>query len=200
MGDKSEKNKLDWLEIWVDFKSGDRRAFEIIYSTFVDRLYAYGAKMTTDKDVVKDAIQDLFIGLYNYSIDLKKPESLEFYLVKSLNRIIVSSLNRSKKLGKISEAGQYTFDLRFDFEEDFLRKETISLQEESIKQILQELEPQKRELLFLKFHTGLNNSEIAKVLNIKEETVKKQLYRLLRQLRKQYGSRLIYWVFKKKVF
>lgn len=187
---KGNRNKLDWLQIWVDFKSGDKNAFETIYSTYIDRLFAYGSKITDDNDLVKDAIQDLFIDMYNYSIDLKKPESLEFYLIKSLNRIIIYSLNKSKRLSLVQETGNYRFDLKFDFEEDFLQKEMDERLENSIKQILQELEPQKRELLFLKFHTGLSNREIAKVLNLNQDTVKKQLYRLLLQLRKEYGSRL----------
>jgi len=188
--DRGYKNKLDWLQIWVDFKSGDQKAFETIYSTFVDRLFAYGSKITDDHDLVKDAIQDLFIGLYNYSIDLKRPQSLEFYLVKSLNRIIISNLKQSKRIGQIQDNEQHVFNLKFDFEEDFLQKETIALREESAKQILRSLDPQKRELLFLKFHTALSNKEIAKILKLNEETVKKQLYRILSQLRKQYGSNL----------
>lgn len=181
-------NKLDWLQIWVDFKSGDQKAFETIYSTFVDRLFAYGSKITDDDELVKDAIQDLFIDMYHYSIDLKKPESLEFYLIKSLNRIIVAAINQKRRLNTMHESDDVKFDLKFDFEEEFLQKERTAVAEKSVRRILQGLDAQKRELLFLKFHIGLKNREIAEVLNLSQETVKKQLYRLLLQLRTKYST------------
>jgi len=184
------KNKLDWLQIWVDFKAGDQKAFETIYNTFVDRLFAYGSKITDDDDLVKDAIQDLFIDLYHYSVDLKKPESLEFYLIKSLNRIIISAINKNKRLNTMQESDDVRFDLKFDFEEEFFQKESTAVAEKSVREILKSLDAQKRELLFLKFHIGLKNREIAEILNISQETVKKQLYRLLVQLRTKYGSRI----------
>lgn len=190
MKKSGNKNKLDWLQIWVDFKAGDQKAFETIYNTFVDRLFAYGSKITDDDDLVKDAIQDLFIDLYHYSVDLKKPESLEFYLIKSLNRIIISAINKNKRLNTMQESDDVRFDLKFDFEEEFFQKESTAVAEKSVREILKSLDAQKRELLFLKFHIGLKNREIAEILNISQETVKKQLYRLLVQLRTKYGSRI----------
>ena len=190
MKKSGNKNKLDWLQIWVDFKAGDQKAFETIYNTFVDRLFAYGSKITDDDDLVKDAIQDLFIDLYHYSVDLKKPESLEFYLIKSLNRIIISAINKNKRLNTMQESDDVRFNLKFDFEEEFFQKESTAVAEKSVREILKSLDAQKRELLFLKFHIGLKNREIAEILNISQETVKKQLYRLLVQLRTKYGSRI----------
>ena len=191
MGPRKYRDKLDWLKIWIDFKSGDKDSFEIIYNEFVDRLYSYGSKITNDHDLVKDSIQDLFIDVYNYSIDLKFPEYLEFYLIKSLNRIIIGKLKSRNNIDYLSSGYPKKFNLKFDFEEEYIQDETDRIREKSIQNVLMELDPQKRELLFLKFNTGLNNAQIAEILNMKPETVKKQIYRILVQLRKQYGARLV---------
>lgn len=191
MESRKHRDKLDWLRIWIDFKSGDKNSFEIIYNEFIDRLFAYGSKITNDHDLVKDSIQDLFIDIFNYSIDLKFPEYLEYYLIKSLNRIIVGKLKLNNHLDHLTTNHHKEFHLKFDFEEKYIQDETDRIREKSIQNVLMELDPQKRELLFLKFNTGLNNTQIAEILNMKPETVKKQIYRILVQIRNQYGTRLV---------
>lgn len=69
--------------------------------------------------------------------------------------------------------------------------ESDSLRVEKLKSILLTLNPQKRELLFLKFSTGLNYVEIGQLLGINPDAVKKQVYRTLDYLRGKYGSQLM---------
>src|SRR5690554_5020341 len=88
----SSADGIYWEQIWDRFKTGDRRAFEIIYNEYIDALFAYGSRITSHKALVEDAIQDLFLDVYTYGKRLRKPESLEFYLYKSLKRIIIRKL------------------------------------------------------------------------------------------------------------
>lgn len=47
------KNIEYWQLLWLKFKSGDRDSFEEIYQEFIDRLFAYGSKMTTDRELIR---------------------------------------------------------------------------------------------------------------------------------------------------
>lgn len=185
-------NRIDteyWQVTWTNFKAGDRNAFKIIYNEFVDALFSYGSRFTSDQNLIKDAIQDLFIDVYTYGSVLRKPESLEFYLYKSLKRIIFRKLVEKNKYSSVQEMEQF-FDLRFSIEEEF----SDDLMEEAHKKLrdeISELSPQKRELLFLKFNSGMTYKEIGKILNIKSNTVKKQIYRILDKLRAQLGNDII---------
>ena len=60
------KNREYWQRIWIRFKDGDLDAFGEIYEEYIDLMYDYGSKITQDKDLVKDCIQDLFVDLYKY--------------------------------------------------------------------------------------------------------------------------------------
>ncbi len=171
-----------WQVVWSNFKAGDREAFRTIYNEFVDALFSYGYKITSDRDLVKDSIQDLFIDVYSYGSKLNKPESLEFYLYKSLKRIIIRKLIDQKKYTSIDEL-TYLFKLEFNPGDDQSIKET----EENLAVLNEELsllKPTKRELLFLKFNSGLTYNEIGKLLDEKPNTIKKQVYRLLLHIRK----------------
>ncbi len=185
------RDRIYWLEVWLDFKAGDTRAFELIYNEFIDSLYAYGTKIIQDNEHVKDAIQDLFIDIYHYNIDLRHPEYLEYYLFKSLKRILIQKQKHSNRYDRISKEHKYSFHLKFDFEEKYIEAESESERSRSIRELMNSLDEEKRELLFLKFNTGLSYIQIGEMLNMKPDTVKKQIYRLLEQLRKKHGARLI---------
>lgn len=174
-----------WELIWEKFKAGDRRAFDTIYNEFTDALFAYGLKITPHQALVEDAIQDTFIDVYSYGNKLRKPESLEFYLYKTLKRIIVRKL---KEKYRFTHPDDFVlqFDLTFPLEESEL--DELEEQTGMLKHELQNLDAKKRELLFLKFNSGLTYAEIGVLLDCKPDTVKKQVHRILKFLRGKLGA------------
>jgi len=75
--------------IWDEFRSGNESSFIYIYQNYFDKLYNYGLRITKDEDLVKDAIQDLFIELRKKRSHLGKTDSIKFYLFKCLKRKII---------------------------------------------------------------------------------------------------------------
>lgn len=182
---KTPSEREYWQMIWERFRSGDRQAFEIIYNEFIDVLFAYGSKISCDKSLVEDSIQDLFIDIYTYNITLLKPESLEFYFFKTLKHTILKKIkdkNRYYHPGEIQEQ----FDLLFPFEKE--EKDQTEERLALLQKELQQLDSKKRELIFLKFNSGLTYPEIGKLLQLKPDTVKKQITRLLQFIRKNLGE------------
>ena len=49
--------------LWKSFLAGDKEAFAHFYNLHVNALYRYGTKLCTDDDLVKDAIQEVFLDL-----------------------------------------------------------------------------------------------------------------------------------------
>lgn len=185
---KGIRDRNQWAETWNRFRGGDRHAFSEIYEEFIDTLFAYGSKITNNRELLKDSIQDVFLNLYRYNLNLNHPEYLEFYLFRSLRNEIIRKVKKQKKESELTDEGLFLFDLRFQAEQDSFDPETDEIRTDALRQILQSLDPQKRELLFLKFSTGLNNNEIGEMLGLNPETVKKQIYRLLQSLRSQIGG------------
>jgi RNA polymerase sigma factor (sigma-70 family) len=174
-----------WQIIWDNFQKGDRDAFQTIYNEFADVLFSYGIRITDHRALVEDAIQDVFIDIYSYGSVLRKPESLEYYLFKTLKRIIYRKLKEKYRYSHPEEMTEY-FDLTFPIEEkvgDISDENLQMLQTE-----LHKLDTKKRELLFLKFNSGLTYREIGKLLNLNPDAVKKQVYRLLIKLRRKMGD------------
>jgi len=185
------RDRSQWLGVWKRFRSGDRYAFSEIYEEFADVLFAYGSKITSDRELLKDCIQDLFYNLYRYNINLQSPENLEFYLFRSLKNDIVRKIRNNYHEASLTDEGMFQFDLKFQVEQDVYDIESDELRIVALRKILQTIDPQKRELLFLKFSTGLNYSEIGELVGMNSDAVKKQVYRTLDSLREKFGDKLL---------
>ena len=183
-------DKKYWQLIWDKFKAGDRQAFETIYNEFIDVLFAYGSKITSDKALLEDAIQDVFIDIYTYGKKLRQPEYLEYYLFKTLKRNIIRKLKDNNRFDKSCET-ENQFELLFPVEEPGADKQQLEKRIQMLQQEIKCLDTRKRELLFLKFNSGLTYVEIGNLMNIKPDTVKKQVRRLLRYLHENFQKKII---------
>lgn len=184
-------DRAHWQEVMLRFRSGDQAAFGEIYSGFIDSLLSYGLKITRDHELVKDCIQDIFISLHKLNPNLHNPEYIEFYLFRSLKNALNYKFQENKKSEAHPVEAIVAFELRYHVEQEIDDPESDRLRVEKLKKILQTLDPQRRELLFLKFSTGLNYVEIGHLLDMNPETVKKQVYRTLDHLRGKYGNQLM---------
>lgn len=63
-------NKMDDKVLWNLLVKGDQKALEILYQRYYSLLLNYGLKCSTDRELVKDCIQDLFINLYKTIISM----------------------------------------------------------------------------------------------------------------------------------
>ena len=185
------RDRSQWIEVWRRFRLGDRFAFSEIYQEFADVLFSYGCKITNDRELVKDCIQDLFYNIYRYNVKLQRPEYLEFYLFRSLKNDIIRKIKKSSTQTSLTEESTSQFDLKFQVEQDLSDFESDEIRINELRKILQTIDPQKREILFLKFSTGLNYSEIGEIVGMKPDAVKKQVYRTLESIRNRFGDKLL---------
>jgi RNA polymerase sigma factor (sigma-70 family) len=185
-----------WLIIWEKFRQGDRQAFEILYNEYVNELFSYGMRFIHDKELVEDSIQDVFLSMYNYGNQLKKPESLRFYIYKTLKNSIIRKIKEKYRF-----RNHYDFDDAFDLKFPFEDTDTQFLEENLsiLRNELSNLDAKKRELIFLKFNSGLTYNEIGELLNCNAEAVKKQVQRILKFLRNKIGDNFLLFLFIRSV-
>ena len=75
--------------LWREMITGDKRAFENIYKQYFHSLINYGFRITQNEDLIEDAIQDIFLNLWNNKSHLSEVNEVKFYLFRSLkNRIV----------------------------------------------------------------------------------------------------------------
>ena len=115
------KEKVDsfWKDVWMKFKSGDVKAFELIYGGHVDFLYSYGTKMTADTVLVEDAIHDLFLYLLSKKENLTDPDFIRYYLLKAFKRILLERITKENLWLKGADKDAFLFDFSIESDTGF---------------------------------------------------------------------------------
>ena len=180
-----------WQIIWRSFKDGSNEAFEQIYNEYIDVLFRYGTKISSNEDLVKDSIQQLFLELYSSRKRLSNPDSIEFYLLKALKRIIIHKEIQESKYFEYQDLALPTFEIELDIENKIVSSEHEQSKLNLLNEILKSLSSEKKELLFLKFYSGLNNQQIGAMTGMKSDTVQRQIIRILRKLHVNFIDRFL---------
>ena len=65
--------------LWQAFKRDEIAAFELLHKKYFKILLAYGLQLNPDKDLVEDAMHDVFIELWRRKEYLGEEPLLELY-------------------------------------------------------------------------------------------------------------------------
>lgn len=180
-------NMDDLPGVWSRFKSGDQEAFAILYNLHIDALYSYGTKLCKDGDSIKDALQELFLELYLKRDKIKiAPENLKFYLLLALKRNLIKKLKANKKMIRgFDEA--LNFEPQYSIEFQIIEQEKDAEINRKVTNALNQLPAKQKEVVYLRFNESLEYSEIAGILEITVESVRKQVHRALKTVREIVG-------------
>jgi RNA polymerase sigma factor (sigma-70 family) len=168
-------------KIWADFKSGDKKATSNIYHENIQLLYRYGKKLTTDDDLIKDKIQELFYDLIRTRENLGSTDNIRFYLIKALRRRIFSELK--KKSLFVEPADNENDCFMASCEEELIEMENDRYRDEMVKKAVKMLSPRKREILFYRYSCNFEYNQICEIMNIEYDTARKLVFRGLSSLK-----------------
>lgn len=169
--------------LWRQFIEGSDQAFYLLYDRYADKLYIYGIHFSNDKNFIKDCIHDLFLDLYKYRIKLSETNNVQFYLFRSLRRIIYKK--RVRVLQFIRNERNYTAKEMpvFSHEDYLIATETKAEEYKALNAAMKKLTDRQREGLSLKFEHDHTYSEISEIMGISVESARSIIYLALKQLR-----------------
>ena len=171
-------------EVWIKFVEGDKRAFASIYNLNVDSLFSYGMKLNSNKNFVKDCIQDVFLDIYEHRKQISRPKNIKFYLFKALKSTMFRELKKERKKSDLPEHENLSFFTEYNIETKTIDKEVEKHQKKLVAIIIKELTAKQQEILYLRFTKGFNYIEISEIVDINHNSVRKQVFRAIKKLRK----------------
>lgn len=172
------------VQLWKSFKGGDLKAYEQLFNLFYQDLYGYGLKLCSRTELVRDSIQSLFVTLWDRKEYLGEVRSVKAYLLASLRRKILKTLNLERK----TESIDYLQDVpipgvQMSIEESIILKELKDHQKQMLQDALENLPTRQKEILFLKYYNGMSYEEIEEILSINYQSIRNHIYRALERLR-----------------
>ena len=134
---------------WSDIVDGREAAYNALYDRYADLLYGYGMKIVADEAVVMDAMQTLFMNIFEKRKSLSAPNSMAAYLCRSLKNLLINEMQSasSKYTCKINDAdaADYDFDLQPDIENALIAGEEENEKLRIFKEELSKLSRQQRD-------------------------------------------------------
>lgn len=188
---------------WSSLKDGDGKALETFYSLYANSLYNYGSKFTTDQNLIKECIQELFIILWTSKHSLGQPLSVKNYLFKAFRLSLFKKVKIFLKQTRYEETEQYDFDTSLSIEDTIIDGENQAALQQRLQRTFSQLTSRQREAIFLKFYEGLSYDEIAEVMGITVKGTYKVVARALEALHEKLSPEdflLLLFLFHLKLF
>ncbi len=181
--------------IWNAFKRGSREAFEKIYRDNIRDLLNYGYKVTADRRLIEDSVQDLFMELWNGRSRLSETTSVRFYLFRALR----NKITRNARL----HPGHLFHDLQTSMnsvteashESILIGLEVQSLQMANLRELIAALPPRQQEAINLRYFQNFSNEEIASIMGLSYQSACKCIYAALKNLKYNLQISVTSWIF-----
>jgi RNA polymerase sigma-70 factor (ECF subfamily) len=157
-------------------RAGDQTAFAQLVAGNQSMVYSIALHFFNDRDRAADIAQDVFLKLYRSLADIQDGRHLTHWLRQVTSRRCIDVLRRSRlRLVSLDDAAELPATTRVP--DPFLFRR--------MNQHLASLPEAQRMLVILRYQEELGPNEISDVVGIPVNTVKSQLHRALRALRRK---------------
>jgi RNA polymerase sigma-70 factor, ECF subfamily len=184
MADESDYGAASDEVTLVTAAQANPAAFSGIYRRYLARVYRYARANTASDDDAADLTQQVFLQALA-ALPEYRPRGVPFaaWLFRIARHAVIDA-HRRRRASVTLDALPDTLHATaaHDPEAEVLRREALK----HLGALVATLDPDKRELLALRFAAQLSSSEIAAVVGKRPEAVKKQLTRILHALKERY--------------
>jgi RNA polymerase sigma factor (sigma-70 family) len=172
----------DETELWSAFKAGNKRAYETLLKRYYLPLFQYATRFTKDREQAEDCLQESFIYLWEHRASLGSPESVRFYLFKTIRNNVFLAIKKSSAAIPVP----FWMDDEMDRESQLIDVETRDFNERRLSHLMEGVPERQREALYLKYFQELPVDQIAVLMGVNKQTASNFLYRGLSYLREQW--------------
>src|SRR5262249_6765727 len=152
--------------------------FETLYRSSRDDVFAYVATMLGDRAAAEDVTELAFERAYRRrrTFDRRRGEE-RAWLFGIARNAALDELRRRKRVARLVSEPEDSAAAVIDDGAEIALRRTV------VQQALAGLPAREREVVALKFHAGMQNVELARVLGISESAAGTLLYRTMEKLR-----------------
>jgi RNA polymerase sigma factor (sigma-70 family) len=180
---KSDLAKREYDDLWHSFKNGDMAAFATIYKEYVRALLSYGYKVTSDRTLIEDSIQDLFFELWQNRNRISETTSIKFYLFQALRYKIWRNI-KSNEFADFADIEKQPDVFDYSTHDNWLAGiEAQSMQMGHLKDLINKLPKRQQEAINLRYYNNFSNDEIARIMGVNYQSACKLIYSALRKLK-----------------
>ena len=161
-----------------------------IYNRYVDDLYTYALYLGFEKEVIMDAIHDVFCKFAASEKLLQDVSNIKFYLFKSLKNRLYDIYKARKEYAELSaiDLQETPFNIQVTIEERLIGQEEQQQIKNQLAEMLESLTERQREIVYLRYVQEYDYAQISELLNISVQGCRKLLSKAMQNLREKYGT------------
>ncbi len=167
---------------WNNLKKGDAEALGFLYDKYVDKLFLKACRLTNNRDIAKDVVQEVFLEIWHYRNSITEVQYSQSYLSKVLLSVTLKRMKKERttihtQLEDSLDSGEMNIEsilVTRDIEQDTARK---------LQSAISKLSRRQKQILELHFTDGLSYEQIAEKLSINYQSVNNLAFRTIHQLR-----------------
>lgn len=182
----TKKGNSDQI-IWENFLCGDDEAYTYIYREYSQALYAYGMHFTSDKGLVEDCIQDVFIKIFQNRRHLQSTDNIKLYLFIALKNKLFNIFRKDIKYSQIDSL-EPVFAAEYTIEDEIIENEREQFLNEKMIRMLEVLSPRQKEIIYYRFVEGLSYEEICQIMDMNYQSTQNLIQRSLKKLRTTFSQ------------
>jgi len=172
------------IDLTERLRDGDRYAFEEIYSRYKFILHNHAWNKLRSKEEAQDLIHEVFSMVWEKRESLPVNRNLSGYLYSCVHNQFLNMVVHQKVKDKYIDSIRQ-FAATGTVQTDHLVRERML--KDIIDREIDELPARMREVFLLSRKQHLSHREIADIMGISEQTVKKQMVYALKILKKKLG-------------
>lgn len=168
---------------WEQFTGqGSAEAFEKVYQKTSDALFSYGHCFTGHESLVDDAVQEVFIDIWNRRDQLTHVKKIKPYLFQALRNKILTKVARQRRSNDLQPESTLLASIP-SIEKELISEEEKTGRLQLLEKAIQHLPKRQKEILFLKFFEGYRYTEIAAMLSIQPQVARNLASRAIKKIR-----------------
>jgi RNA polymerase sigma-70 factor (ECF subfamily) len=153
------------------YKNGENMAFEVIYLRHKDRVYSYLDKRLSDKNVIEDIFQSIFIKFHNSRHLYSSEHPLLKWIYTICRSELLDSVKKSRKIKLVS------------LNEDQLISETKEIGDIIDLDSVKSLSEKEKLAIKLRYYSEEDFTDISKALKTSEANSRKLVSRGIKKLK-----------------
>jgi RNA polymerase sigma factor (sigma-70 family) len=169
---------------WNRLKKGDPQALGYLYDEYADKLFGAALRMTTDRELAKDCLQEVFIEIWNYRNTLGDVMHTQSYLIKVMRSVLLKKLKKESRISYY-EPGETLASSEESMEDIMIASDIDTEKKKRLNLALCNLTSRQKQVLEMRFYEGLTYEQIADKLRMNYQSVNNLAFRTIHRLRSQ---------------
>lgn len=186
--------KEEDIILWNSFLEGDENAYAHIYELYAQEVFSYGVLFSTNHELVRDCMHDVFVKIYRNRGSLGKVDNIKLYLFVAMKNRLFDVFCKDKVLYH-NETVEPVFSLELTVEDEFIYQEEQQYQSIKMHQMLDSLSPRQKEVLYYRYIENMSYDEIQEIMQMNYQSVLNLIQRSLKKLRTSFSQSYIYLPF-----